>query len=87
MPLHIQGGTQRALRTKKQQLRNRGEGRISCFKENIFGGSIIKLHFLAGRARVFKNTSHQISFWGTTLVGTNPLTDLKIQKLETFKNN
>jgi hypothetical protein len=72
MPLHIQGGTRHALRTKKQQLRNRGVGSISHFKENHFGGSIFHVHFLAGTARVFKNTSHQISFWGTTLAGSNP---------------
>jgi hypothetical protein len=57
---------------QKQQLRNRGVGSISCFKENHFGRSIFALDFLAGTARVFKNISRWISFWGKTLAGTNP---------------
>jgi hypothetical protein len=57
---------------EQKKIRNGGVGSISCFKENHFGGSIFAPNFLAGSARVFTNTFHPISFWGTTLVETNP---------------
>jgi hypothetical protein len=42
-PSHIRGGTRHALRARKKQLRNRGVGSISFFKEKCFGRSIISV--------------------------------------------
>ena len=78
--LHVRGGTQRALRTKKN-IETGVQVRISCLKEKVIWWELYHSLVLVGAAKVLKFSPSQISLCVTTLGGSR---DLKISKTCNF---